>query len=79
MSNLNYDRTGKVPASRHSGNNAKTFRLSRDDQKIWGVCGGIAQYMDVDALWVRIGFVAGTLLGFGTLLLVYIAIALIAD
>ena len=28
---------------------------------------------------VRIGFVAGTLLGFGTFLLIYLAIALIAD
>ena len=57
----------------------KSFRLDRSQGKIWGVCAGIANYFGIDATWVRIGFVAGTLLGFGSLLLVYIAIALIAD
>jgi len=57
----------------------KSFRLDRSKGKIWGVCAGIANYFGIDATWVRIGFVAGTLLGFGSLLLVYIAIALIAD
>jgi phage shock protein PspC (stress-responsive transcriptional regulator) len=58
---------------------AKNFRLDKSRGKIWGVCGGIANYFGIDATLVRIGFVLGTLIGFGSLLLVYIAIALIAD
>jgi len=57
----------------------KSFKLDRRDAKLAGVCGGIANYFDVDAFWVRLGFVAGTIIGFGSLVLVYIAIALIAD
>lgn len=42
---------------------AKKFTLSRDDQMIFGVCGGIAQYLGVDAAIVRIAFVAGIFVG----------------
>lgn len=62
-----------------AGSSSKTFRLDKSNAKIWGVCGGIANYFGIDATLVRIGFVAGTLIGLGSLLLVYIAIALIAD
>lgn len=55
------------------------FQLDKSHGKIWGVCGGIANYFGIDPLLVRIGFVAGTLIGFGSLILVYLAIALIAD
>ena len=57
----------------------KSFRLDRRDAKLAGVCGGIANYFGIDPLWVRLGFAAGTIVGFGSLILVYIAIALIAD
>ncbi|MEW4447465.1 PspC domain-containing protein [Qipengyuania sp. JC766] len=62
-----------------SGTSAKQFRLDREDNKIWGVCGGIANYLGVDPMLVRVAFAAGTLLGFGSLILVYILIALVAD
>lgn len=55
------------------------FRLDKGNAKVFGVCSGIGNYFDVDPLLVRIGFVAGTLLGFGSFLLIYLAIALIAD
>ena len=58
---------------------SKEFRLDRSKGKIWGVCAGIANYFGWDPMLVRIGFAAGTLIGFGSLILVYIAIALIAD
>jgi len=57
----------------------KRFGLDKSNAKIWGVCGGIANYFGIDATLVRIGFVAGTLIGFGSLLLVYLVIALVAD
>lgn len=71
------DRQNSRPPS--SGSASKTFRLDKSNGKIWGVCGGIANYFGIDATLVRIGFVLGTLIGFGSLLLIYIAIALIAD
>ncbi|MBD3728861.1 MAG: PspC domain-containing protein [Sphingomonadales bacterium] len=58
---------------------AKSFRLDRADGKLLGVCGGIANYFGIDPMIVRIGFVAGTLIGFGSLILVYLGIALVAD
>lgn len=57
----------------------KQFRLDKVDNKLAGVCGGLANYFGIDPMIVRLGFVAGTLVGFGSLLIVYIAIALIAD
>ena len=55
------------------------FRLNKLDGKVMGVCSGIADYANVDVTLVRVGFVLGTLLGFGSLILVYLAIGLIAD
>ena len=55
------------------------FRLDKHDGKLFGVCSGLANWSEVDALWWRLGFVGATLLGFGLTIPVYIAIALIAD
>ncbi|MCR2833238.1 PspC domain-containing protein [Parerythrobacter lacustris] len=55
------------------------FRLDRSNGKIWGVCGGIANYAGIDPMWVRIGFVIGALVSVGTAAIVYAAIGLIAD
>ncbi|NNC60247.1 MAG: PspC domain-containing protein [Erythrobacter sp.] len=66
-------------SNKKSGPPSKNFRLDRSNARIWGVCAGIARYFGIDPMMVRIGFVLGTLIGFGSLILVYIAIALIAD
>ncbi|MBU7580763.1 MAG: PspC domain-containing protein [Porphyrobacter sp.] len=58
---------------------SRSFRLDKADGKLAGVCAGIGNYFGIDPLLVRIGFVLGTLLGFGSFILIYIAIALIAD
>ena len=55
------------------------FHLNKVDGKFMGVCAGIADYANVDVTLVRVGFVLGTLLGFGSVILVYLAIGLIAD
>lgn len=55
------------------------FALDRRNAKISGVCAGIANWAGIDPMIVRVAFVAGTVLGFGSLILVYLAIALIAD
>jgi len=55
------------------------FHRDRDNGKVFGVCAGIANYTDVDPMIVRLAFVAGTIFGFGSFVLIYLAIALLAD
>ncbi len=55
------------------------FRLDRANGKFLGVCAGIAAHFGWDPMLVRAGFVLGSLAGFGSAILIYIAIALIAD
>jgi phage shock protein C len=55
------------------------FRLNKTKGKFMGVSAGIADYFNVDVTLVRLGWVAGTILGFGSLILIYLAIGLIAD
>ncbi|MBU1757045.1 MAG: PspC domain-containing protein [Alphaproteobacteria bacterium] len=58
---------------------SKDFRLDRQRGKLMGVCAGIAAYFGIDVNLVRAGFVIATLVGFGSAILIYLAIALIAD
>ena len=53
--------------------------LDRSEGKVFGVCAGLANYMNVDPMIVRLVFVAGTIFGFGSFILIYLAIALLAD
>lgn len=50
---------------------------SRTDKKISGVCGGLAKYLGINSTVVRLIFVAAMLLGYGSFLLVYIAMAIV--
>lgn len=50
---------------------------SRTDKKISGVCGGLAKYLGINSTIVRIIFVVAMLLGYGSFLLVYIAMAIV--
>ena len=58
---------------------SKSFRLDRRRGKLMGVCAGIANYFGIDTTLVRAGFVIATLVGFGSPILIYLAIGLIAD
>ena len=55
---------------------AKKLTRSRTDRKLAGVCGGIAEFFDVDVTVIRILWVLTTFLG-GSGLLVYIICALL--
>lgn len=55
------------------------FRLNRADGKVMGVSAGIADWTGMPAAFVRIAFVLGALVSFGTAALIYLAIGLIAD
>ena len=51
-------------------------RLVRKDKKIFGVCGGLGAYFDIDPTVVRILFLAALLL-FGTGILLYLVMAIV--
>ena len=70
MNQLDRSSTGRTPAQ---------FRLDRAGGKFLGVCQGLANWMSVDPLIVRAVFVIGTLVGFGSFILIYLAIALLAE
>lgn len=57
----------------------RPFRLDKTRGKIMGVCAGIADWFGIEAIWVRLAFVAATLFGFGAPVLVYLIIGLVAD
>ena len=56
--------------------NGKKLYKSATDKKIAGVCGGIAEYFNVDSTLIRLAWVLFSLLG-GSGLLAYIIAALI--
>lgn len=51
----------------------KRLVRSVDDRWMGGVCGGLATYFGIDANLVRLLVVVGTVLGFGTLIIAYLA------
>ncbi len=75
MSNLRFEDTAMRDVTRAR----RGFHLDKVNAKFMGVCSGIADSFGWDVTLVRVGFVAGTLLGFGSLLIVYLAIGLRAD
>ena len=65
------DRPGGGPPS-------NALRLDKANGKLAGVCAGLANYFGIDPLVVRLIFVAGTLIGFGSFIIVYLLIWLLA-
>jgi phage shock protein C len=58
-------------------NTQKRLYRSTEERMFAGVCGGIAEYLDVDPTLVRLFFVALTLLSGGQGLLIYIVLMLV--
>jgi phage shock protein C len=56
--------------------NEKKLYKSSTDKKLAGVCGGLAEYFNIDSTLVRLGWVVFSLLG-GSGLLAYIIAAII--
>ena len=51
---------------------SKKLYRSRSNRMLFGVCAGLGEYFSIDVTVVRLLFVLGLLLGFGTLGLVYL-------
>ncbi|MXP28715.1 PspC domain-containing protein [Porphyrobacter algicida] len=55
------------------------FHLDRRNGKLMGVASAIADWTGLNTTLVRIAFVVGAFVSFGTAALIYLAIGLIAD
>ncbi|MXP25615.1 PspC domain-containing protein [Altererythrobacter indicus] len=55
------------------------LHLNKASGKFLGVCAGLADYFKIDPMIVRLIFVAGTLVGFGSFILIYLLIAFLVD
>lgn len=53
--------------------------LSKTNKKLAGVCGGLAEWSDIDVSIIRILFVITTLVGLGSPVLVYLLLAIILN
>ncbi|MCK9181923.1 MAG: PspC domain-containing protein [Fibrobacteraceae bacterium] len=50
----------------------KKLTLSEKNTKIAGVCGGFGEYLNIDPTIVRIIWIVGTIISFGTGILAYL-------
>jgi phage shock protein C len=57
---------------------SNAFRLNKTDGKIMGVCAGLSDYSGIDLMLVRIAAVLLTLCGFGSTIILYLIVGLIA-
>ena len=55
------------------------FYLDKRNKRFMGVCAGVADYFGVEAIWVRLGFVATMLFMFPPIFFIYFAVGWIAD
>jgi len=55
----------------------KKLLRSRNNRMIAGVCSGLANFFGIDPTVVRLIFVAGALLGFGSFVLIYLVLFIV--
>ena len=51
---------------------SRKLTRSRDDRWIAGICGGIAEHTGIDATLIRVILVIATILGAGSLVVIYL-------
>jgi phage shock protein C len=56
---------------------SKVLRRSLNDKRLFGICGGVGEYLDVDPTIIRIAYVIFTLLSGGAGVLIYLLMYLI--
>jgi|TARA_R100001244_G_scaffold71741_2_gene58044 phage shock protein C len=70
------------PVSSKNGSNRpmkNKLKLDKANGKLMGVCSGLANWSGMDANLLRIIFVLATIFGFGSAIIIYLAIGLIVD
>ncbi|MCI0707507.1 MAG: PspC domain-containing protein [Ignavibacteriae bacterium] len=73
------ERTSSEPPPKDQNQSREKRQLLRSvlDRKLFGVCGGLGEYFDVDPTIMRILFVIVTLMSFGFGILLYLALLLV--
>lgn len=69
--------TGKTKVVEEPKKKSKRLTRSRTDKKLLGVCGGIAEYLNLDPTLVRIAFVVGIIGSGASFVLAYLALAVV--
>jgi phage shock protein C len=75
-------RSWPEPVSSNTGKNRpmkSKLKLDKANGKLMGVCSGLANWSGMDANLLRIIFVLATIFGFGSAIIIYLAIGLIVD
>jgi phage shock protein C len=70
------------PISSNKGKNRpmkSKLKLDKANGKLMGVCSGLANWSGMDANLLRVIFVLATIFGFGSAIIIYLAIGLIVD
>tara|TARA_R110000824_G_scaffold72217_2_gene184378 strand:+ start:565 stop:828 length:264 start_codon:yes stop_codon:yes gene_type:complete len=70
------------PISSKKGGNQPVknkLKLDKANGKLMGVCSGLANWSGMDVNLLRIIFVLATIFGFGSAIIIYLAIGLIVD
>lgn len=67
----------EMPQGAPIPNEIRKLHRSRTGKKLFGVCGGLGQYFDVDPVIVRILFVIGACASLGFVLLLYVIMAIV--
>ncbi len=69
-----------ISSNKESNRPMKTkLKLDKANGKLMGVCSGLANWSGMDANLWRILFVLATIFGFGSAVIIYLAIGLIVD
>lgn len=68
---------GADGAARTGGEPARRWYKSRADKKLFGVCGGLAVYLNLDPTIVRLLFVVAAIGSVGTMVIIYLVLAVI--
>jgi len=69
--------TSSQPEPSYQARSYREFRRSLTDKKLFGVCGGLAQYFGIDSSLIRMLYVVLCLASFGAGFVLYIIIALV--
>ena len=73
---------GKQPETEGAAEKPRPRRLLRSssDRMLWGVAGGLGEYLRIDPTWVRLGFVAAAIFGgFGVIAYLVMAVVVPED
>lgn len=55
----------------------KKLKKSTNDKVLFGVCGGISKYLEIDSPIIRLGFILGTIFSGSLLLWIYLILAVV--